>query len=82
MNFSHRALLSVALIAFSMLLSGCPLLFIGSLGYTGYQYHEKEGIFAPGQPLGGPAPEDPNDKSSSSNSNSKPAPPPTDNSIE
>ena len=31
---------------------------IGSLGYTGYQYHKKEGVFAPGQVFGGPAPED------------------------
>ena len=50
-------------------LSGCPLLFVGSLAYTGYQYHEKEGVFAPGQPLGGPAPagrQDDAKKSSSS----------------
>jgi hypothetical protein len=42
----------------SALLSGCfsPLLFLAGLGFTGYQYHEKEGVFAPGQPLGGPAP--------------------------
>ena len=39
-------------------LSGCPLLMIGGLGYTGYQYHEKEGVFAPGQPLGGQVPDD------------------------
>lgn len=52
---------------------------IGSLGYTGYQYKEKEGVFAPGQPLGGGAPEGKSGKSSSSTS--KP-PPPTDTNIE
>jgi hypothetical protein len=49
-------------------LSGCPLLFVGSLAYTGYQYHEKEGVFAPGQPLGGPAPAGQDDAKKSSSS--------------
>ena len=63
-----REIFFVAVLAIAgAFLSGCPLLFIGSLGYTGYQYHEKKGMFAPGQPLGGPAPEgqDANKKSNS-----------------
>jgi hypothetical protein len=74
MKFLTRVLGFLALGAISILLSGCLPLMIGSLGYTGYQYHEKEGVFAPGQPLGGPAPDDQNKKPSDSNSNSQPPP--------
>lgn len=63
-------------------LYGCPLLMIGGLGYTGYQYHEKEGIFAPGQVLGGPAPADADKKSSDSNTAAAPTPTPSSNNIE
>jgi hypothetical protein len=81
MKLSTATVLIAALTS-STLLSGCILIPVAGFGYSGYQYHEKEGVFAPGQPLGGPAPAgqtDPNAKSS--NSTSKP-PPPTDNSIE
>jgi hypothetical protein len=81
MKFLTRALGFFALGAISIALSGCPLLFVGGLGYSGYQYHEKEGVFAPGQPLGGPAPDDQNKKPSGSNSNSQP-PPVNDHDIE
>jgi len=37
----------------SALLSGCILIPVAGFGYTGYQYEEKKGVFAPGQPLGG-----------------------------
>jgi len=74
-----RILVVIGWAAIAIALSGCPLLFIGGLGYTGYQYHEKEGVFAPGQPLGGPLPEDQNKKQDNPNA---PAPPPTDNNIE
>ncbi len=77
-----KNMFSIAAVAVSAtLLSGCVLIPIAGFGYTGYQYKEKEGVFAPGQPLGGPAPADKDDKSSS-NSNSKPPPAPADNSIE
>lgn len=61
-------------LALCVFLYGCPLLFIGGLGYTGYQYHEKEGVFAPGQPLGGPAPADQNGNQSSTSPKSAPTP--------
>jgi hypothetical protein len=77
MKFSKGASLILALGA-GVLLSGCPLLMIGSLGYSGYQYKEKEGVFAPGQALGGPAPDD---KGNNGGKSSKPAPP-SDSSIE
>lgn len=75
MKSLQRTFLVSVLAASAMVLSGCPLLFVGSMGYTGYQYHEKEGVFAPGQALGGPGPEvsasgDKNGKSSSSSSSS------------
>ena len=79
MNVLNRFFLILVSVLAGIAFSGCFLLMIGGLGYSGYQYHEKEGVFAPGQPLGGPAPEDKNAKPS--NSTSKP-PPPTDNSIE
>jgi hypothetical protein len=84
MKFCKRAFLVLALGAISLGLVGCfsPLLFVGGLGYTGYQYHEKEGVFAPGQPLGGPAPDDQNKKPSDSNSNSQPPPPISNHDIE
>ena len=68
----------VLVLGIAVVVSGCPLLFIGGLGYTGYQYHEKEGVFAPGQPLGGPAPED----KKSPASTSKPLPRPSEDNIE
>jgi len=79
MKLSNGAFLALTL-SMAVVVSGCPLLFIGGLGYTGYQYHEKEGVFAPGQPLGGPAPDDKNAKSP--DSSSKPLPPPSEDNIE
>jgi hypothetical protein len=61
------------------MLSGCPYLAVAGFGYSGYQYHEKEGVFAPGQPLGGSAPADKTDKSSTSH---KSAPAPSANDVE
>jgi hypothetical protein len=82
MKFSKALFLFAAVAIASTALAGCILIPVAGFGYTGYQYKEKEGVFAPGQPLGGPAPADQNNNSDkSSNSNSKP-PPPTDNSIE
>ena len=82
MKFSKAILLLAAFAMGSTLLSGCILIPIAGFGYTGYQYKEKEGVFAPGQPLGGSAPDDKSaSNGKSSNSSSKP-PPPTDNSIE
>jgi len=81
MKYSTNAVIIAALATFATLLSGCVLLPIAGFGYSGYQYHEKEGVFAPGQPLGGPAPDNKSDDKSTS-SNSKPAPPATDNNIE
>jgi hypothetical protein len=66
----------------SAVLSGCILVPIAGFGYTGYQYHEKEGVFAPGQPLGGPAAADKDKKSSDSNPNAQPAPAPNNHDIE
>jgi hypothetical protein len=82
MKLSLATVLIAALVISGTLLSGCILIPVAGFGYTGYQYKEKEGVFAPGQPLGGPGPagqNNPNDKSS--NSSSKPSPE-TDNSIE
>jgi hypothetical protein len=82
MKFSKTLFLFAAVAIASTALSGCILIPVAGFGYTGYQYKEKEGVFAPGQPLGGPAPADQsNNSDKSSNSNSKP-PPPTDTSIE
>jgi len=81
MKYSKNALVIATLAIFGLLLSGCVLVPIAGFGYTGYQYHEKEGVFAPGQPLGGPAPDDKNDNKST-DSSSKPAPPPSNNNIE
>ena len=50
----------------SVVLQGCLLIPIAGFGYTGYQYKEKEGVFAPGQPLGGSAPQNKDDKSDKS----------------
>jgi hypothetical protein len=70
-----RDILFVGVIAiFCALLSGCPLLMIGGFAYTGYQYHEKEGVFAPGQPLGGPAPADQDEAKGQSSPASRPSP--------
>jgi hypothetical protein len=81
MKYSKNVVIIATLAAVSMLLSGCWFIPIAGFGYTGYQYHEKEGVFAPGQPLGGPAPDDKNDNKST-DSGSKPAPAQTDNNIE
>lgn len=81
MYFSKAVSLILVLLA-GVVLSGCPLLFIGGLGYTGYQYHEKEGVFAPGQPLGGPAPDDKDSTGGKSSSSTPKPPPPSDDSIE
>jgi predicted small secreted protein len=82
MKFSKAIVLIAAVVLSSALLQGCILIPIAGFGYTGYQYKEKEGVFAPGQPLGGSAPADSNNTSAkSSNSTSKPAAA-TDNSIE
>jgi hypothetical protein len=81
MKYSKNVVLVAALAIISTLLSGCVLVPIAGFGYSGYQYHEKEGVFAPGQPLGGPAPDDKNDDKSTASS-SKPAPPPSENNIE
>jgi hypothetical protein len=66
-NIGLLAMLAI----FCAYLSGCLPLMIGSLAYTGYQYHEKEGVFAPGQPLGGPAPADAADAKKPSSSPSQ-----------
>ncbi len=79
MKFSKDIFLIAAIAIFATFLQGCIIPILG-FGYTGYQYKEKEGVFAPGQPLGGPAPDDKNDTSGKSSS-SKP-PPQTDNNIE
>lgn len=63
MKFLYSSLLLVALSLGAATLSGCPLLAVAGFGYSGYQYHEKEGVFAPGQPLGGSAPADKSEKS-------------------
>jgi len=62
------------IVAASALLGGCVLIPIAGFGYTGYQYHEKEGVFAPGQPLGGPAPGDKDKRSADFNSDQTPPP--------
>jgi len=68
---SAKSIFVIAVVAMAAsMLQGCIIPVLG-FGYTGYQYEEKKGVFAPGQPLGGPAPDDKSDKSS--NSNSKPA---------
>jgi hypothetical protein len=82
MKFSKAIFLIAAIALAPALLGGCILIPIAGFGYTGYQYKEKEGVFAPGQPLGGSAPDDKSASSGkSSNSTSKPAPA-ADNSIE
>ena len=80
MRFSKIAMMILAVAIAATLAPACILIPVAGFGYTGYQYHEKEGVFAPGQPLGGSAPADKTDSNSKSSS-SKP-PPPTDNSIE
>ena len=80
MKFLKDILLIAAVAISPALLSGCVLIPIAGFGYTGYQYKEKEGVFAPGQPLGGPAPSG-NNNTSGRASSSKP-PPQTDNNIE
>lgn len=70
MKFSKSVFLIAAVATAASLLQGCIIPVLG-FGYTGYQYEEKKGVFAPGQPLGGPAPDDKSEKSS--NSSAKPA---------
>jgi hypothetical protein len=82
MKLSKSVFLVFAFGLAGVVLSGCPLLMIGSLGYSGYQYHEKEGVFAPGQALGGAAPDNKNDTGGKSSSSASKPPPPADNSIE
>jgi hypothetical protein len=79
MKFLRSSLVVVGLLSGAAMLSGCPLLAVAGFGYSGYQYHEKEGVFAPGQPLGGPGPADKTDKSSTSH---KSAPAPSANDVE
>ena len=78
MRFSKTVIIVLALTMGSALLQGCIIPILG-FGYTGYQYHEKEGVFAPGQPLGGSAPADKNNTNAKSSSSK---PPPADNSVE
>jgi hypothetical protein len=74
MKSSKDVFLFAAVAIVFALLSGCVLVPIAGFGYSGYQYHEKEGVFAPGQPLGGPAPDAANKSSSSSASAAAPTP--------
>jgi len=80
MRLSKNIFLMGTIAISAALLQGCVLIPIAGFGYTGYQYHEKEGVFAPGQPLGGPAPENKNGKSSSTAT--KPPPAQTNSNIE
>jgi len=83
MKFLKDFFLIAATALSAALLSGCILIPVAGFGYTGYQYKEKEGVFAPGQQLGGPGPADNSaGNGKSSNSGSKPPPAATDNSIE
>ena len=52
MKFSKSYLLIAAIVLAPALLSGCILIPIAGFGYTGYQYKEKEGVFAPGPAAG------------------------------
>jgi hypothetical protein len=78
MEFSLRSLLKFSRDIFVLaataiaatFLSGCILIPIAGFGYTGYQYHEKEGVFAPGQPLGGGSPQAGKDDNTAKSSNS------------
>jgi hypothetical protein len=81
MKFSKDILLIAAIAVFSVFLQGC-LIPIAGFGYTGYQYEEKEGVFAPGQALGGPAPDDKSASNGKSSSSTSRPPPTTDNNIE
>ena len=46
MRFLRGALFAAAVAMAALSLSGCLLLTIGGLGYTGYQYEKGEGPFA------------------------------------
>lgn len=74
MKSSKEIVLIAAISIIAALLSGCVLIPIAGFGYSGYQYHEKEGVFAPGQPLGGPGHDAKNAPSSSSASAAAPTP--------
>ena len=78
MKLSHTLKIAAAAIA-CIVLQACVLIPIAGFGYTGYQYHEKEGVFAPGQPLGSPAPDD---KSDTGKSGASKPPPASSNNIE
>jgi hypothetical protein len=62
MRFVRSAFLVVAVAIAAVWLAGCPLLMVGSLGYTGYQYEKGEGPFAKQTP----APEKSSKKAASS----------------
>ncbi len=46
MRFAKGVFLTAALAIAALWLSGCLLLTVGGLGYTGYQYENGEGPFA------------------------------------
>ena len=46
MRFGKGMFLTAAVAIAALLLSGCLLLTVGGLGYTGYQYEKGEGPFA------------------------------------
>ena len=81
MRFPKIAIMILAVALAATLAPACVLIPVAGFGYTGYQYEEKKGVFAPGQPLGGSAPADKSDSNSKSSS-SKPPPAATDSSIE
>lgn len=73
MKFSKDILLIAAIAMFASFLQGCIIPILG-FGYTGYQYEEKKGVFAPGQALGGSAPANKDDPSGKSPSSKTPSP--------
>ena len=72
MRFFRRVFLSVAIVLASALLAGCPLLMIGGLGYSGYQYEKGEGPF--NQPPFKDAKSDSQNKSKKTSSSSQSPP--------
>jgi hypothetical protein len=73
MRLLHTSIVIVGLSFGAMVLCGCPLLAVAGFGYSGYQYKEKQGVFAPGQPLGGAGPDEKSDKSSRAKSAPRPS---------